>query len=237
MTYKKKFDKTIKPPGDYISDEVQSRLIDLGHRTTATSFEVGDITNMIYLGHARSGAAVTMATICWAVGIFYGKAGGTVRKYAEVAAQYDDAARLKYSVLSFHHFSLAKSLGSKALEMLDHSMDHIGTAAGAVAQQFHQGGVFYVNFDPLERQRLTEGDWSLADEQPAGQPGKPPTPEMNIPWLNTLGRILNDLDSIKVLITRADIPRDIIADIATSTLGVHEALKRLQAHLTKPRKT
>ena len=234
MTYKKKFDKSIRPPGDYISDEIQGRLILLGQRTTATSFEVGGIANKLYLGHARNGQAVTMATICWAVGIFYGKAGGTIRRYAEVAAQFDDPARLKYSVLSFHHFTLAKSLGAQVEKMLDYSMDNIGTAAGAVAERFNQGGAIYEGVDPLERQRLMEGDWSLADEQPVGQQGKPPTPEANIPWLNTLGRIIGDFQSVKVLITREDIPEDIKSDLKQSWAQMETAIDRLSRYLTKP---
>ena len=188
--------------------------------------------NRLLQSSARSGAAVTMATICWAVGIFYGKAGGTVRKYAEVAAQYDDATRLKYSVLSFHHFSLAKSLGSRALEMLDYSMDHIGTAAGAIYEQFaYKNSLF--DRDPVEHRKSMEGDWGQDLHANNGDVGHPPTPEANIPWLNTLGRIIGDFQSVKVLITREDIPDDIKDDLKDSWAMMEKAIDRLSKYLTK----
>ncbi|MBW2638345.1 MAG: hypothetical protein JRC86_12675, partial [Deltaproteobacteria bacterium] len=196
-------------------------------------FEVGDIANLLYLGHVRAGAAVTFSTICWAVGIYYGKAAGTIRRYAEAAAMFTDQDRAKYEALSFSHFVAAKGLGGQAEEALDYALDNIGMSARAMKVYFvgrsleaHPGG------DAMDVSGYQPPLDLGPDTAPGGVVVRAPTPQTDIPWLNTVGRIMVDLNDVEFLVSRADIPEELSDNVRRSLAAMKRALDRLRTHLT-----
>jgi hypothetical protein len=89
-------------------------------------WEIGDITNEIYVLAQANKLEVTRSEICAKVGQIVGKSGRTIRLYAEVSAYFPDSIRAEYGILPFSHFSLARTWGSEWQGVLDSSMNYMG---------------------------------------------------------------------------------------------------------------
>jgi len=221
-------DEKTKGPGDYVPDNVQATLIQLGQRTTDTYFQVGDIANMLYLGHQRTGKPYTTSVIFWAVGVYYGKAADTIRRYAEIAALFDEQDRTRFVALSFSHFATARSLGSKMIEALEYAADNAGITAAKMRKKFiSEVNGFY------SEPHIANGGQHIIYSEGGKIKSVTQVPEKNIPWLNILNRMRMDIDRIDVLLRDDKIPIKIRQSMAAAADDMIDALKRTADYLTR----
>lgn len=104
---------------DILSDQDQTKLIQLRDVIRDCYFDVGDIANRnVEMGGDKIGAG----QIYDAVGRFVGKSERTIRYYAETAAFYPQAVRLSFDILPFSFFVYAKTQHDRWLEILDYAM-------------------------------------------------------------------------------------------------------------------
>jgi len=90
-----------------IPPDVVSELISIGQSVSEHAFRVGDIANECVNLNKMAGNDITQHIVYQAIGAFCGKAGRTVRYYAEVAEKFPLEIRKKYESLSFSHFAFA----------------------------------------------------------------------------------------------------------------------------------
>lgn len=102
-----------------LTQEDENELLYWRDQFTNGYFAIGDTANR-KIGEL-AGRQVPVARIYTAIGRIVGKAGRTVRYYAEIASFFDEKSRGQYSGCCFVHFAIAKQAGSKWQEVLDYA--------------------------------------------------------------------------------------------------------------------
>lgn len=107
-----------------IPAEVEEILLTLRDKVTTVCFQIGDITNMLYVMNVKSGKVCLKDDINKQVAYLVGKSSRTVRYYARVAEMFDEDVRDEFNMLSFAHFSLAAKIdgGSKWRSVLEYAV-------------------------------------------------------------------------------------------------------------------
>lgn len=136
---------------DLVPDEYQTRLITLLHVASSAAFEIGDIAVELCKKNLESGLVVTDSRVYEAVGRFCGKAGRTVRYYAEAAAFYDRSVRSEFDMLPFAHFVVARQFGERWREVLEYAAEVPGITADELRAVFvadHKSGEISPDYTP-----------------------------------------------------------------------------------------
>lgn len=117
-----------------VPDSMQVELIGLGEKSSAISWQIGDITNQLKtiwdtIGRDNPEMKIADAAIYSAVASFCGKSARTVREYAHLSNFFPEGVREWYSILSIDHFRTAATLGpdwEKALKWAVEQSDKNG---------------------------------------------------------------------------------------------------------------
>ena len=115
-----------KSYSNYIPEDIQNQLMSYNAMTTEICFSIGDIANLIYTNlkamSKQNKEDANQDIVFAAIGYFCGKSSRTVRHYYSVARAFPREIREKYSVLSFSHFSFARSCPDK-IAVLEYAVE------------------------------------------------------------------------------------------------------------------
>jgi len=113
---------------DVIPEEYMFRLMALAEEETKSSWEIGDITNLILK------TAGKRLEVYQAIGAMIGKKSRTIREYSRVSAFYPPDIRQRYEVLGYDYFRVA-ARSENWRQMLDWAlvqMDNLDGRPGSV---------------------------------------------------------------------------------------------------------
>lgn len=149
MSYPQVLQRTKVSDSDIIPDEYQNKLLYLRDLITDAEFTTGDIANDLALRSAEKGLSVTNSEVYAAVGRFVGKAGRTIRYYAETARFFDVGVREKYEMLPFSFFAFAKTAGDRWVDVLDYAMAKPHITCRGLEVAFSKEELFYPDRDSV----------------------------------------------------------------------------------------
>lgn len=119
-----------------ISDEDQAILIQIRDNLRRNYFLIGDIANKYVYESVKHDYAMNVLDIYEEIGRIVGKAGRTVRYYAEEAAFYTPSMREAYDILPFSFFVFARTLGDDWVHILEYAMEHPHYSLAAIKRHF-----------------------------------------------------------------------------------------------------
>lgn len=119
-----------------ISDEDQAILIQIRDNLRRNYFLIGDIANKYVYESVKHDYAMNVLDIYDEIGRIVGKAGRTVRYYAEEAAFYTPSMREAYDILPFSFFVFARTMGDMWVTVLDYAMEHPQYSLAAIKRNF-----------------------------------------------------------------------------------------------------
>jgi hypothetical protein len=117
--------KTVVSTNDLIPGNYVNELLYWKDQISTGCWRIGDITNDIYVLALANGLEITKLELCGRIGKIVGKAGRTVRLYADTAGFFSAETRQKYEVLPFSHFYFARANCNHWQEVLEKSLDHM----------------------------------------------------------------------------------------------------------------
>lgn len=123
-------------PNDIVPVEQQHKLINWRDIFTKGYFEIGDMANKDVVRAAKVGFKVTQQQVFDAVGSFCGRAGRTIRYYAEAAAFYPYPVRAEFDMLDFSLFVMARQFGDDWQKFLKFAQLYPGLGAEKVRRKY-----------------------------------------------------------------------------------------------------